>query len=127
MICPVCSGEMLNDPHGRDRVYCSRRCRQRAYRDRRDGRLRLFGGNEGPEPVPLPGLARIASGEYATRDGGIRVVRAWGNGDHRTWTVLVLDAHGDAYVEDTYPSLRDARRSLGVRTRRELETDDLPQ
>lgn len=115
--CPVCGGLVANDPHGRERVYCSRACRMRAYRDRRDGRLRLLGGNEGPEPYPRPGLRRICSGEYATRDGGIRIVRGWGDGSARHWTVLVIAENGDAYVEDTYPRLRDAREAIGVEVR----------
>lgn len=113
--CPVCYGPVESEPGGREKIYCSRACRMRAYRDRRDGRLRLLGGNDGPVPFPRPGLARIASGEYATRDGGIRIVDHWG--DAPGWTVLVLDDAGTAYVEGTYPRLRDAREAVGVELR----------
>lgn len=110
--CAVCAAAIVDHPQGRERLYCSRACRARAYRDRRDGRLRLLGGNDGLRYAPRPGLARIAPGEYATRDDGIRVVA-----DGRRWKVLVRVVDGFVW-EDDYPTLRAVRDALDVPLRR---------
>ena len=115
--CSVC-GEMFDRPErgpGRRRIYCSRKCRERAYRDRADGRIRLFDDPTRPLAAVRPGLRRIVPGQYATRDGGARIVRDWG--DAPGWTVVLVIGH-TSYVEETYPTLRAARESLGVDVRR---------
>lgn len=112
-LCAVCGGPMVNAPTGRDRVYCSDRCRARAVRDRRRGRMRLFGANDPPDPV-RPGLRHVARGVYETRDGGTRI-----ESDGRRWTVVLIVNGLRFPAEPTYPTLRAARHAVGVDTRRD--------
>lgn len=110
--CAVCTAEIVDDPHGRERLYCSQACRMRAFRDRKRGRLRLFGGND-PQPLPRPGLRHVGRGVYETRDGGMRI-----ESDGRRWSISLI-VHGVRYpTEPTYPTLRAARHAAGVEPRR---------
>jgi hypothetical protein len=49
-LCPQCSKRVWQPDHGRPRIYCSKKCRQAAYRDRRgtsvpDQQVNLAGSN----------------------------------------------------------------------------------
>jgi len=111
--CAVCAVAIVDDDHGRERLYCSQACRMRAFRDRKRGRLRLLGGNDGPEYAQRPGLRHVGRGVYETRDGGIRI-----ESDGRRWSVALI-VNGVRYpTEPTYPTLRAARHAAGVEPRR---------